>query len=41
MEKKIEDNKNESELSWGGEGLTDNDAATIAYYLLKDNEVSN
>ncbi len=37
----INDNKNKSELDWSGQGLTDDDAATIAYYLLKDNKVSN
>jgi hypothetical protein len=37
----IHDNKNEAALSWTGKNLTDDDMATIAYYLLKDNKVSN
>jgi hypothetical protein len=37
----INDNKNQSFLNWSGKGLTDDDMATIAYYLLKDNKVSN
>ena len=40
LEKMIEDNKTKSELNWNRERLTDDDMATIAYYLLKDNRVS-
>ena len=36
----IEDSKTESELDWWYKSLTDDDMATIAYYLLKDNKVS-
>jgi hypothetical protein len=37
----INDNKNKSELNWSYKDLTDADAAAIAYYLIKDNKVSN
>ena len=37
----IQGNRNKLSIDWRGEGLTDDDAATIAYYLLKDNKVSN
>ena len=40
LEKMIKDSKTESKLNWGGKSLTDDDMATIAYYLLKDNKVS-
>ena len=38
--KMIKDNKDKSKLKWGLLDLTDDDMATIAYYLLKDNKVS-
>jgi hypothetical protein len=37
----INENKSQSKLEWYKKGFTDDDAATIAYYLLKDNKVSN
>jgi hypothetical protein len=41
LEQIIKENKNESitDLSW--KGLTDDDIAIVAYYLLKNNPVSN
>lgn len=36
----IRDSRNQSEVNWNGESLNDDDIATIAYYLLKDNQVS-
>ncbi len=41
LEKMINDNKNQSTLIWDPKDFTDDDAVTIAYYLLKDNKVSN
>ncbi len=41
LEQKINENKNESSLYWGGEDLTDDDVAIIAYYLLQNNKVRN
>ena len=40
LEQIIRDNRNESEINWGGKRLNDDDMATVAYYLLKDNQVS-
>lgn len=40
IEKMINKDKNASELNWGSKSLTDDDLATIAYYLLKSNKVS-
>ena len=41
VEEMINDNKDQSVLYWNFKGLTDDDAATIAYNLLKDNKVSH
>jgi hypothetical protein len=41
LEEIINDNKNKPLLAWSAKNLTDDDMATIAYYLLKDNKVSN
>jgi hypothetical protein len=41
LEQMINDNKNKAELDWTQRRLTDDHMATIAYYLLKDNKVSN
>jgi len=41
LQQKINENKNESELNWGGENLTDDDMAIVAFYLLQNNKVSS
>ncbi len=41
LEQTINESKNKSELSLDQQGLTDDDMAIVAYYLLQHNKVSN
>lgn len=41
LEKMISDNKHNSEIVWCSKHLTDDDMATIAFYLIKGNKVSD
>jgi hypothetical protein len=41
LEQTINENKNKSELNLGRKELTDDDMAIVAYYLLRNNKVSN
>jgi cytochrome c553 len=41
LEEIINKNKNESKINLNSKQLTDDDMAIVAYYLLKNNKVSN